>query len=184
MIRDEQKINDLYFDWMYNTVYKNGYSNRAVNCLLLRSLHDTQFTFSLPRDGNRAEDGIELRYRFGDECDIPDPVIAACLDIRPCSVLEMMVALALRCEEQIMTDPEIGNRVGQWFWDMIVSLGLGRLPRNFDSDYVYEVIQRFLNRDYDYDGHGGLFTIKNTDCDMRNMEIWYQMNHYLTANKF
>lgn len=52
-------------------------------------------------------------------------MIASYLDNRPCSVLEMIIALAIRLEEHIMDDPDIGNRTGQWFWDMIVSLGLG-----------------------------------------------------------
>ena len=59
--------------------------------------------------------------------------------IRPCSVLEMMIALSMRCEEQIMDDPDIGNRTGQWFWDMIDNLGLGEHERlKFDGRYVDE----------------------------------------------
>lgn len=54
--------------------------------------------------------------------------------------LEMIIALAIRLEEHIMDDPDIGNRTGQWFWDMIVSLGLG-------SEGLIDVIRRFLNRD-------------------------------------
>ena len=43
-------------------------------------------------------------------------MISAYLDNKTCSVLEMMIALAIRCEEHIMDDPDVGNRTGQWFW--------------------------------------------------------------------
>jgi hypothetical protein len=43
-------------------------------------------------------------------------------------------------------------------------------------DYV---LDRFLDRDYEPDGRGGLFRVKHTDEDLRFVEIWYQMNWYL-----
>lgn len=78
-----------------------------------------------------------------------------------------------------MDDPDIGNRTGQWFWDMIVSLGLGSMDDSkFDKAYAIDVIRRFLNRDYERDGKGGLFTIEHCRYDMRDIEIWYQANWY------
>ena len=87
---------------------------------------------------------------------------------------------AIRLEEHIMDDPDIGNRTGQWFWDMIVSLGLGSMDDSkFDKAHAIDVIRRFLNRDYGRDGKGGLFTIEHCRYDMRDIEIWYQANWYL-----
>lgn len=95
------------------------------------------------------------------------------LDNRPCSVLEMLIALAFRCEEHIMTDPDIGNRMGQWFWNMIVSLGLGSMSDSrFDAAYTDDVISRFMNRKYKRNGEGGLFTVERCKYDMRTVEIW------------
>lgn len=48
----------------------------------------------------------------------------ALLDQYECSVLEVMIALALRMEEETMASSEFGDRTNQWFWYMIVSLGL------------------------------------------------------------
>lgn len=94
-----------------------------------------------------------------------------------------MIALAVRCEEHIMDDPDIGDRTGQWFWNMIVSLGLGSMTdERFDGEYVDEVVDIFLNREYERNGEGGLFTVNDTDRDMRNVEIWYQMHWYLNEN--
>ena len=109
-----------------------------------------------------------------------DAMIAAYLDDSPCSVLEMMTALAVRCEEHIMTDPDVGNRTGQWFWQMITNLGLGDMTDSkFDRKYVDLVIQRFLDRTYEPDGKGGLFTIEHCPYDLRTVEIWYQLCWYL-----
>ncbi len=177
MTRDE--LIDQYFDWMYQLVVDDRYSNRSYRKLFTR-LHDTEFTYTIPMDGNRYEDGINLRYRFGREYGYSDSMIAACLDDRACSILEMMTALAIRCEENIMDDPEIGNRTGQWFWGMLVSLGLGSMDDvRFDRNYTDEVLERFLNHDYRRNGEGGLFTVRHSRMDMRRTEIWYQLNWYL-----
>lgn len=168
-----------YFDWMYDLVTSEKRSRRGSYRKLLARLHNLDFTYMIGMDGNRAEDGIELRYRFGAENDIRDPIVAALLDDRPCSVLEMIVALSIRCEEHIMDDPDIGNRTGQWFWGMIDNLGLsGMTDDRFDKAYTDEVIHRFLTRRYERNGEGGLFTVHGKG-DLRSVEIWYQAMWYL-----
>jgi hypothetical protein len=92
----------------------------------------------------------------------------------------MMVALAVRCEEQIMDNPDSGNRTSYWFWGMIDNLGLFTETDNrFDKSYASGIVNRFLNRTYDADGTGGLFTVKHCSWDLRNVEIWYQRCWYL-----
>ena len=175
------ELNNLYFEWMYQLVCDDlPYSKKQSYRKLLFRLHDIEFDYSIPMDGNRAEDGINLRYRFGDEQSIHQAMIASYLDDKPCSVLEMLIALAIRCEEHIMDDPDVGNRTGQWFGGMIDNLGLGSMyDENFDRDYVDEKIGIFLNRDYERNGKGGLFTVKHCKYDLRTVEIWYQMCWYL-----
>lgn len=169
-----------YFDWMRKLVCGKRYSRKSSYELLLRRLHEIDFTYTMPMDGNRAEDGINLRYRFGYENSYDDRLIAKELDIRPCSILEMMIALAIRCEEDIMDNPDFGDRTGQWFWNMIVSLGLGsETDDNFNSGDVNCIIYRFLRRKYDRDGKGGLFYIEHCEKDLRTVEIWYQMCLYM-----
>jgi hypothetical protein len=166
---------------MYQLVCNEKYSRRLSYQKLLRYLHDISFTFTIDKDGNRAEDGTDLRYRFGYERGYDGSTISV-LDDRVCSVLEMMVALSIRCEENIMIDSEIGDRTGQWFWNMIVTLGLGAMTdAKFDSRYTNEVIHRFLNREYKETGEGGLFSIKHCRYDLREVEIWYQMCWYLDS---
>jgi len=92
----------------------------------------------------------------------------------------MMAALAFRCEEQIMSDAEYGDRTGEWFWAMIESLGLtGMDDEHFNKQFADDVVDRFLDRNYSRNGEGGLFTVQNPRRDMRSTEIWYQMCFYL-----
>lgn len=176
------KLNDTYFNWMYQLVYDEQYSKRLSYRKLLYLLHDTEFTYTIAMDGNRYEDGTDLRYRFGYEYGYEGAMIAEYLDNRPCSVLEMLIALAIRLEEHIMDDPEIGNRTGQWFWNMITNLGLGSMDdEKFDKKYAVDIIRRFLNRDYERNGKGGLFTVEHCRYDLRNVEIWYQACWYLDS---
>lgn len=171
-------IRKKYFDWMVSKIQNK--SSMAYRDLLIK-LDSIQFTYIIPLDANRYEDGISLRYRFGQDCNVPPQIVANEIDIRPCSVLEMMIALALRCEEDIMDDWEVGNRTGQWFWAMISSLGLEEMKGSwFDGQYVDSVIERLLNRQFKPNGRGGLFTLQNPPQDLRTVEFWYQAMWYLS----
>lgn len=181
MTRNE--INNLYFEWMYSLVFNAKYFKRLSYRKLLIYLNDVDFYYDIPMDANREDDGIELRYRFGYEKGYEQRDIALYLDNRPCSVLEMMIALSVRCEEHIMSDPDMGNRTGQWFWNMLVNLGLEDMNDDeFDEDYVETVIGKFLNREYEQNGKGGLFIVNDTEKDLRKAEIWYQLCWYLNEN--
>ena len=169
---------ELYFEWLQSLIDGNRYSKTPFT-KLLTYLHDDVFTWTIPKDDNRAEDGIDLRYRFAIEKDI---LASKEFLENSCSVLEMMVALSVRCEEDIMDNARLGNRTGQWFWGMLNNLGLGaQFDSRFDEVYTERVIERFLNRDYEPDGTGGLFTVNNTDRDLRDVEIWYQLCWYLDS---
>lgn len=179
MIRDD--ISNDYFEWLFDLVCEGRFSKDISYRKLLMALHNTEFTYCISMDENRAKDGEDLRYRFINSQGYDERYVTAYLN-NPCSVLEMMIALAIRCEENIMDDPKIGDRTGQWFWGMVTSLGLGSMTDSrFDKDYVNETIRIFLDRDYEPNGRGGLFTIKNCDQDLRDVEIWYQLNWYLDS---
>ena len=173
----ENNVTIDYFDWMYNLVCRNRYSKNISFKKVFSYLNNTKFTYSIKMDLNRAKDGTELRRRYANEFKIANIYDRIC---GPCSVLEMMIALAIRCEETIMDDENFGDRTDQWFWDMMKNLGLGHMDDDeFDEEYVSDVITRFLNRDYEPDGRGGLFFVRNCDIDLRDVEIWIQMLWYL-----
>ena len=174
----DNSLEQKYFDWLYLTVCEGRYSEERTYRKLFHALHDIEFTYIVVKDSNRADDGKKLRRRFA--TDILNDKEAEHKILGPCSVLEMTIALAIRCEETIMDDPEYGDRTKEWFWQMITNLGLGGLhDGNFDIHYVESTVARFLNRDIEPNGRGGLFIVKNCDCDLRNMEIWNQLLRYL-----
>lgn len=178
-MRIEDQIKSDYFEWMYQLMCRGRFAPSITYRKLFTSLHDTEFTYFVPYDENRAGDGIALRYRYCvyHNCE----GMEYCLD-GPCSVLEMMVALAIKCEERIMCNPEKGDRTAQWFWDMLNSLGLSSMnDSNFNKRIVDEAIWRLLNRTYDRDGKGGLFTIRGWRRNAREAEIWHQLMAYLNS---
>ena len=175
MINREQE----YFEWMCHVVCDRRFAKENSYRKLLSYLHSVEFTWTrrFRRDANRAEDGESLRWRFAYENHMH---IYDELD-KPCSVLEMILALAFRCEE-IMDDANVGNRTGQWFWKMITNLGLGAMTDQlYDPEYVEKTVRNFLNRKYEPDGHGGLFVIRNCEYDLRKEEIWTQMTWFLDS---
>lgn len=173
----QQKVREKYFEWLYNYVCKGRSHDKVSYIKVFTYLHEVEFIYNIPNDVNRAEDGIALRYRFAIEEGNED--IISFLD-SPCSVLEMMVALAIRCEETIMDDTRYGDRTGQWFWSMMASLGISNMVDDvFDINDVSYKIERFLLGDYAPDGKGGLFHIRNCEYDIRSLEIWTQLCWYL-----
>lgn len=167
------ELRDEYFEWMYQKICGKNYRD------LLSTLNNIEFTYLNVMDENRLKDGLDLRGQFASECKIPHVAIKLKMDMNVCSVLEVMVALAIRMETNIMSDSEYGDRTPLWFWNMVESLGLDDMDdMSFDYDEVERVIDTFLNRQYEYDGKGGLFYVPDAEYDMRDMEIWYQMCAY------
>lgn len=164
---------DEYFEWLMSFIASNKYSPIRYT-QLLKQLSLTDFVYFYPMDENRAMDGINLRYRCEKELNGK----LYCYGY-PCSILEMMIALALRIEEEIMFDEDMGDRTPDWFWEMIYSLGLITCTDDdYDEIYISEVIHDFLHRNYDFNGRGGLFTVGENE-NIRDKEIWYQMQKYL-----
>lgn len=174
-------IRNSYFNWLVDLMCRDRYEGEVTYRKLLMTLHNIEFRYSIMNDENRAKDGIDLRYRYTyiNNLELSDDEECYFLE-QPCSVLEMLIALALRCEETIMDDPQKGNRSKHWFWSMINNLGLGgMIDYDFDKKYTLHVITRFLDRKYAPNGKGGLFTIKDCERDLREVEIWYQLCWYL-----
>lgn len=175
---DPNRMDEAYFEWLVHLV-RDSFGRGRSYTKLCRQLHDTEFIYILDMDANRAADGADLRYRFAYEMNAQRRMIFD-LDGRPSSVLEMMVALAIRIEEQFMDDPDVGNRTGMWFMQMLSSLGLSsQHNRQYNSAFVDDILTRFMRREHEADGHGSLFTVPGCPKDLRSIEIWYQLMWYL-----
>lgn len=165
-----------YLDYLTSLVcdeYHTRYYSRLLTMLFETTFAPTNYGL----DCNRAADGLSMRRAYA---------VANSIDIYElrgaCSVMEMMVALACRMEQDYMSDLEYGDRTGQWFWYMIQSMGLINMDDGrFEEDVAYSIIQNMLHHRYTSDGRGGLFYVKNCVRDLRRDEIWTQMNQYMIS---
>lgn len=180
VITTPNNIRNLYFEWL---CLKMDVALEYTT--LMGILFDTEFVWSIPNDDNRASDGLGLREEFIEE-NRPDGDIWV-ID-GPCSVLEMMIALACRMDSDIMWDPDLGDRSALWFWTMVCNLKLDRysddqvdLDANFGSE-IRQILSVFLNREYAMNGDGGLFPLVKPEHNQRRVEIWYQMHAYIQEN--
>lgn len=170
------KMSNRYFIWLIRKIGAPTGFNR-----LFRFLDSVDFTYRIEMDGNRYEDGIELRYQFARENSIDYREISATVDVKPCSVFEMMCALALRIEHDIMAEPDGEDRTWTWFEAMLENSGLiNEEDYEFDEERATEIVQVILQREYGFDGSGGgLFYLPDPPKDLRNTEIWYQAMWWL-----
>lgn len=180
---DRVELRKRYFDWLYKIAYH--WETESVEAdysftKLASALFDIPFIVEIPRDENRVQDALSLRYSFGSKIGLDDREIIFYLDDKQCSVFEVMVALAKRCESQLMSDYLYGDRTSYWFNEMIVSLGLGGMyNKNFDSDRVKHAVDIMLHHQFEPNGKGGLFTVKRPIRDLRSLELWAQMCDHL-----
>lgn len=166
-----------YFEWLIEFAYDKDTFPVSYS-KLFRKMFETKFKYSVI-DTNRALDGVYLRYRFADTEYINEAQAEKEFDIFPCSVLEALMALALRCEEDIMGNDTYGDRTGQWFWEMIQNMGLSVYnDSNYDEEEVTDILRRFNERDYADDGKG--YAFRSFDIETaKNTELWYQMQQHL-----
>lgn len=176
---------DEYYSWLYEMVDPAG-----VYQLLIEALFEKEFRYFVPNDDNRAFEGRQLREKFSEETGIE--YVDSYFDFE-CNMLEMLVALAFRCEA-IMEDQEFNMPAEDWFWKMLHNVGLDifaddyyawdSVKHTWDAETVDEILERIINRTYKRNGEGGLFPLYNTRKDQRKVELWYQMNVYLVENYF
>jgi len=169
-----EPLAELYFKWLYRHVASIRLKNPERSYWsLLRQLHDTEFVYFVPTDDNRAVDGTELRQEFFQAIGGTPSGHPEIMD-RPCSILEMLIALSGRLSFSG------GGASRDWFWHMLDNLGLrGYSDAHPNTREVNRILKRLVERTYDYNGNGGLFPLQHPHSDQRRVEIWYQMNSYL-----
>lgn len=151
--------------------------------LLLEDMHSIDFYSLVPNDDNREEDGKQLRKRFLKSG--ANKPLSLCSD-DPCSVLEMLIGLAFRIENDLCDSPS-EKSVKECFWILISNLGLTwcdnySYHEEGGKEDILHKIQILLDRKYHRTGKGGLFPLKHSTKDQRQVEIWYQMAEYLLEN--
>ena len=179
-----EQINHDYHSWLIRQVSPPGGPIRGFD-LLLDFLDTTEFYAVIQNDENRIYDGLELRLDYADECDLDYDILD---EIRGnCTVLEMMVALAKRMEDDILGDPDLENRTYIWFQYMIDGLELPKMDdAHFDLSYCEDILWHFLNRKKRFGKNILLFKYHSTE-NLKNgksnsVEIWYQMHAFIREN--
>lgn len=170
----KKPLDELYFMWLYGQVGSVREKNPSRTYWgLLRHLYKKEFVWIIPNDDNRAEDGKDLRYVFVEEKGI-DPVDKDWYHLG-CSILEMMIALSRRLAFETDGEPL------SWFWKLIENLELERFNDNvpYPKDEIEEILNTVMFRTYKRNGSGGLFPLRRTSKDQREVEIWYQLCDYI-----
>ena len=162
-----------YEDYLLNIVCtpKDKYKYSRM----LHELYLTPYHSSIRLDQSRITDGLDMREAFLDECGFAGhrtfPV--------QCTVLEVLVAMCLRCERDIMCEPN-RDKTARWFWDMMYFSNLADYPDNtFNREAVRDILDGILKHAYTRNGYGGFFYIPESNENMRKMDLWSQMMHYI-----
>jgi hypothetical protein len=177
-------IEGQYLEYLYHKIGSRTDNNPSHgHWLLAEQLYEKPFAWTVPNDDNREQDGLNIRTEF--LASLHSPYLGLELQHMPCSMLEMILALAERAS---FMDLE-GKDQFWWFWRIMDNLEL--LPytdeRYMDSpeshanvDYILESL---IRRNYASNGaHGGMFPLAHPTKDQRKTEIWYQLSYYVMEN--
>lgn len=167
MIDDKYLEND-YLDWIIDEL--NLINPKKT---LMAGLNRVEFLWVIDNDRRRASDGIAFRERF--------PLFHKLSNkdqISPCTVLEMLAALAIRMDKEWIGNAR-KNRAFIPFQDMVRNLGL--TSNRWTGKYFNDVNAWMLRR-FSPDGLGSIFPLRHPDGDQTEKEIWMQMIRYIGEN--
>lgn len=162
-------VDYAYYEWLTSQIdIPNG---KTYNELFER-MHNTEFVWTVPNDDNRVQDGLDLRSEFTDGD-------SKSLDLGGATFLEVLIGLSRR-----IAFIAGGNKhPSQWAWTLLKNLGLRKASDPLspeDIDRVDDIIHSVIWRTYHRDGRGGFFPLQNPEFDQTKLEIWSQLNMYVT----
>ena len=175
-------MNESYFEWLLERVEVYSRKDFKYN-KLFKWLLEEPFVWLIRNDENRSADGLELRYEY---LNLGGKLPKWMGEDDPCSVLEMLVALSIRCDRDLIGSPDT-YKGGKLFWIMVENLGLDAYDdSNFDEKSVAEVVDIWMKRQFKEDGTGSIFCVKNRVKTLvrnqKNIEIWFQMCDFINEN--
>lgn len=176
-MRDDRYYNESsasmsdYIHWVAKDRLHLSQKELNENSILVSALTKVEFIWRHPMDENRAIDGLELRsdfeYETGEFLDKSSGLMPQC------TMFEMLAALAIKCENQLMRDSLVGDRTSKWFFEFCDNLGILDGTRS-----VIDACQLY------FDGKLELFPLKNREINQKNEQIWKQLSAYLNENYF
>lgn len=175
---------DEYYTWLFSLVDGNEEEYKDYK-LMFRYLCSYKFFSSHPMDDNRAMDGAHLRNRFAEECGYSYLEVNDVMN-GYCSVAEMLIALAMRIDSEVVGNQIKGNRQADWFWRMVKNLRLYPEFKGYLNPSqvmkIDSILWTWLSRNFDEDGFGSIFPLRNPPGNERDTEIWYQMQAWVNEN--
>ena len=159
-----------YYTWLTQHV---DIPNGKKYLDLFERMHNLEFVWTVPNDDNRVQDAIDLRGEFlniygGGE-----------LELGGATCLEVLVSLS----RKVAFIASGNGHSRQWAWTLLRNLRLNKFsdpltPERMER--VDKILHDLVWRDYHADGRGGFFPLSNPDVDQTKVEIWYQLNAYVT----
>lgn len=155
-----------YFNWLMDIIGGPGEYEDFI-----KLLYNTEYYSNIPNDQNRAVDGLELRYYYEKETGL------LCEKTGPCSVLEMMIKLAMRTENGFLFDQKVGNRTNLWFWEMFSNAGFDKIAKNGQKKWANaHFLDKFLARETGT----YFFKMAKSPENFGEMEVWEQLCRYIS----
>lgn len=175
--------NRKYFEFLAGVVLEGGQSNISKD--FLWSLYEADFRWTVPNDGNRESDGLNLREEYEGRVFSLDRDWTA-LKNSPASVLEVLIAIARRADYEVAREDD-KEFAPCFFWEMVMNLGLevwsDGYPSSGDMIFANKIkLDKWLDRRFGKYGKGSIFPLKRLKINQRETEIWYQMMSYLREN--
>ena len=180
----EKEFWNLYYAYICNWLHMNIDPYRHFT-KVIKLLFNEPFRLGInpPKfEENRLEDGFRLVEEFAASKE--GQKFSVIPFDRPVSILEVLIILAKDIENEVMHDPDIGDRSALWFWIMFRNIGLGQcVDERYSEAYAKSLLDIFINRFYRPDGsNGGAFPCPGEHCDMRKLDLWAQATTYLNKN--
>src|SRR4051812_48803598 len=179
--RSKERWVEDYLQWLNVQLRDENANPDKTYWDLLNLMFAKEFTCSVPMDDNRIHDGKDLRVEFART--IPrslrtqQEAADALLNLAPVSFLEVLIALSRKMAFTA------GGQAPGWAWQLLVNLELHRLPDPLTPPKrrkAEEILDTVINRTYLPNGEGGFFPLAWPEDDMTRVELWYQLNDYVT----
>lgn len=166
----ESDVDRLYFEYLCSSITDQSFVKDFRR--VLRRLYDTEFVWTIPLDADRAWYGMLIREVWLESSGFDTNSEWAKMG---CSVLEMLLGL-----EGISFETFAEEIPDGFFWEMLYNLGVLEYP---DQQYVEheidDILSRFVWRNYDEYGRGGIFPRILAVDDQRELDLWHQCNGYI-----
>lgn len=174
-------LTETYFEWLRSDCFTSPTERREYEGVL-RVLHDIPFYWSIWSDENRAGDAMSFRQSdfLGFQQDlhrVDQHWLNDWANATP-SVLEVLLGMARRYS--FYYEGPISMYFGHMFHNMGFQRFPGRMLSSETQEQVRAIADDWMARQFQPNGEGSPFPIHHAlnVIDMRQIDIWGQMNAY------